>query len=575
MGKQTRGGHQPAQELLNERLWQYQPQEDRECDQLAFHRSDARVRLIQAGTGSGKTTATMAEIAAFAAGPPYPPWFARGDRAPDATMNTAASKRYKVRIPNPKQPLKIWLCMQQLPQDIESCAPLAKLLFGEFGNTEGGLSEVWMEPLIPKRLQGVYNKNKNTIRVNGGGALIEVKSANQKTSAFEGPRVDMIVVDEPIETRVWRALLGRLIRTPTIFCVIGLTPYSNNLGWIQDLHDRLERQQNSMDSSQGAENFVEIFRFNTLKNKYLAADQAEEIKGSTPAHHVEMRFRGDLIMAGGRVYPHVFKWMHPDADPLNTGNFVKPFKIPSGDMWFDENGVQHVEENWTRYVVHDPGVANPAAAAWCAVAPSGDIYVYKVMYIENPGVVLKPIADTMLQINGDDRIRRWYIDPFHGARRVPTVETMLSDPIKEKTIVDLYKVCGIHFQLGPRKQDRAGRMERAQNLQLWLDPKCTKVPMMYFFNPPNSPEMEPLKREFRLFVMADTGRESENRDARETTRSKHDHLMYCIETMAALPVRFVQTMAEHKALVTQSIEDALKSSAKAFWNKPFVRRRGW
>src|SRR5690606_40420004 len=55
-------------ERQTEALFQYVPDNTEGHDQLAFHKSRARIRLLLGGTGSGKSIVTMAEVAAAATG---------------------------------------------------------------------------------------------------------------------------------------------------------------------------------------------------------------------------------------------------------------------------------------------------------------------------------------------------------------------------------------------------------------------------------------------------------------------------------------------------------------------------
>ncbi len=465
-----------------EALCNYVPNDEPNHNQLAYHKSPAKFRIGCGGTGSGKTVVTMMELGAAVTGQHF--WWM-------ATQKDG-SPIYK------KPPVHAWVIKQSFPTNPHTDAVVMKLLRGDFYTDPETQQEIHHPPIIPPRFNPKFNGKNNTITLNNG-STIEIKSAEQKPDKLASVGIDIIVVDEPIPPSHWEEAKMRCIRRQGSRFMFNLTPWSLQTDY---LYEMLNDEKGKYD--------VQTFEFWTTENKYLSRANLDAILSMIPESDWETRVQGKPRQFTGLTYA---EW----------DNWVKLFPIP---------------DDWTRYAVHDPGISNPAATLWCAVEPGTDnIYLYKCLYDERRTASIKACVDLILETNAGDKVHKWLIDPFAASMRAPTLE----DPKNEKTMQQMYRHCGLPVVLGPRQQEQAGREQRIHCTRLYID-KGSAYPNIYAFD---TEEMEPFRRELNLYRMA-RNKESEDKNEPDEPHRKHDHLMYCMETMCSIKLKNVMYNAQRR-----------------------------
>ena len=343
------------------------------------------------------------------------------------------------------------------------------------------------------------------------GTTISIKSSEQKTLAFASANVDLIVVDEPTTPEIWGEVVSRLVAAPYSRLVHGLTDIYDTTDYLDNI---LENIDNGLDAAR--------FDFTTAGNPHTDRKHAEKtFKLQSPEDRMvrEMGMRKGEVL---RCYPKIERWV--DEGNLQviknyqggTGNWIRPFPVP---------------REWTRYVVHDPGV-KISATVWFAVEPdTHNIFAYKAVHHRNPGGDLQWIVDTIHRQNKNDDIHTWYMDP-KAAKFVPRTYTFASS----KRTIDVYRRYseryGINWRMGPPNLEDASVESRIRALTSYLNPQDTSQPMFYLFDQKDGPNpdrgirgMDGIKYEFRKYRF----------DAK-THRPIKDHRdgIYCCEAAAIM-----------------------------------------
>lgn len=438
----------------------------------------------------------MAEIAALALGPPFYDWFNWDG--------------------NPEPPLTIWLVLNQFPKNARADARLKKLYFGERKLIDGEWK--WCEPFIPRdEIETNPDNNYQNVTLKNGTVII-VKSTMQSDLAMASDNVDLIVIDEPTEDEKWGEFVSRLIASPIARLIHGLTD-----AWLTT--DYLDHV---LESDESDELDVERFDFTTAGNPHV---DLERVKNTFKLQTQEQRRVREMGMRKKTTllcYPKVFRWLDEytgreiknERSPAGTGNFIREFPIP---------------KDWTRYVIHDPGV-KVCATMWFAVEDgTQNIYGYRCCYIRNPGGNVERIMEIINRANAGDEIYTWYMDPKaakHTPRSYATASSLRT--------MDLYQLAsnryGINWAPGPQNLEVAYIEQRIYALTGYLDPQNTSVPMMYFFDvndaldPANGIQgMDALKQEFKHYRWEE--------DRRRAIREKRDAI-YCCEAAASIPIKW-------------------------------------
>lgn len=389
-------------------------------------------------------------------------------------------------------PVHVWIVKQSFPTNYKTDSVVKKLLEGdEFIDPETN-QVVIHGPLIPDRFKPEYSRKANVIYL-ANGSTITLKSAEQDVLQFASDGIDLIVFDEPVGERIWRECTYRLVRRRGSRVMFALTPVGMTTGYLFDFMEMNDREM------------CEVFRMSTSKNRFLDHVRQRQVLSLLDEDEVETRDHGLPEAMSNLVYG---EW----------DNWCRPFEI---------------KPHWTRYVVHDPGRDNPAATLWGAVDEENNIYLYRCLYNKTKTPNIRVVVEDILRANEGDDIHEWYIDPFAGSFRIPNINDQTEEV---QTILSMYQACGIPFNPGPRQDELAGRMKRMQTTKCYIDPNNKRFPMIYAFD---VPEMKPLRKELKLYRMQ---KKQTREDVNETDQphKKHDHLMYCMETMCALQLPFIR-----------------------------------
>ncbi len=466
-------------------------------DALGFHISQAQVRLIIGGNRSGKTEAMMVELAAiFCCDDNFPWWF------------NWPSK--------PTPPLTIWLVIPQFPTEPFEDARLKKLFRGDFYLTEKGVRK-FKRPLIPKECIA-YQSPDGRVTAGVNGNTLIIKSGHQDDLAFTADAVQAIFVDEPIEPRKWAQLVSRAVSDPTTRILHGLTDISVETDYI----DRLEELAAIPPEERTDETpSVERWTFTTEGNPHIDRKHAVRTLNLQTDRERMVTLRGMRRKDTLLCYTRVFQWWDRDGRTIKnfqggTGNWIQPIDLG---------------EDWTRYVFHDPGTVNPSAAVWFAVAPWGDVFAYKGMYLRDPPGNVRPVVATMHEINAGDAIYCWYIDPKSAKQH----NRGLDGHREGLRTISLYRKAseafGINWALGVPNVEHANKEARIQALSSWLDPQDDSLPMLYFFDVPS---LADLKWEFKRYHYPDEKKQAKNRKPEPV--DKDNHAIWCCEGAASTPI---------------------------------------
>jgi hypothetical protein len=458
-------------------------------DQWGFHQDPSTVRNILGSNRSGKTQVPLVEAAAMTLGPPYPFWWGWGDRTP-------------------KCPCSCWIIIPQFMDDpIADDARIKKLYIGEEGSDIHG-NRVIRPPLIPQEMIAWHTQDYYNVRLING-STITFKASTQTTINLASTNVDLIIFDEPTKRGHFNEAMARLLALPGSRLIHCCTDTTLKTKYIDDLM---------------AKPGVPTFHFTTDKNPYRNIAHSAEIASYMDEEERKVRIGGARFASTLLLYPNIFRWLDEDGNSVvdkegRTSNWISPFKPPA---------------HWTRYVIHDNGRTNPAAAVWFAVDEQENKYAYKMRYWKQPPLTLRVLMQDMLDTNAGEHIDFWYIDP-KAAKQAREVEEFY---VRGNRLIDMYrrvgKKLGIYWRLGPSKLENARKMARVAYCNAHLDPREDSYPMLWLFD---IPEMEPLREEFKRYRKA-TSKDPEKNQP-ETTHDADNHAIYCVEAACIMPIRYI------------------------------------
>ena len=365
-----------------------------------FFSHKANIRIFAGGNRSGKTEHGCAEDAAFALGYrpwvlremglPLPnPWWKRPESLPEAAICFTGAG---VRVPVPNTGVVVTgLSMRQGVG--QTLAVKLRKLLGEAIETEHISHAGTPADMILKN-----------------GSKIHFLSDEQPALAFESFAVHWFHCDEPVRRRVFtglrRAGVDNYARGWLSF-----TPLGANAHWIwKDLYSKADDKK------------VAVWTCSIFDNTYLPAEAVKDFAEDPAIAEVEKEAR-----LYGR-FQHLLDRVYPQFDP--DVHVVDDFAIP---------------HDWYTGMAVDPHSARPFAIVYFAVAPRGDIYIFKewptsdFTKIRRDSRDVRAYAMLLRDLDGDREISVRLADPNSAPRRDVTRGQYVS------SWVDLFAPYGIHL----------------------------------------------------------------------------------------------------------------------------------
>jgi len=236
----------------------YEPSHTPGHDQLAFHKSTARYRLLFGGNQSGKSHGAAYEIACWATGKhPY-------RKIPDGDI-------------------EIWVISAEY-------ITLQKGIYRHLSN----LIPTWdikkKGPNVPNNSLPSYLQIK---RKDGSTALITfMSSKGDSHNKFQAAQVDLISIDEEVPQNIWEELQARTLAAKSGSFIISAT-LVESFDWVLKLESRGEDKKDSE---------VFLTRLNTELNPYVNQETLRELKATWSLETQEYRLYGKSRRSTGLIY---------------------------------------------------------------------------------------------------------------------------------------------------------------------------------------------------------------------------------------------------------------------------------
>lgn len=337
--------------------------------QAEFHMSDAHICILRGGNRSGKTAATMTELA----------WALTGTHPKQGKYPTHGLRAIVVAKNMDKIGEVIWRYLGRpgsfkMTDDPETGEPRIE----RPGDREAGLVMRPAPPLIPRRLLNLnrdvtWESKRSMIPrkliIPSLGNECSFYSGQADPFSIQGTNLDLVCFDEEIEHEGWFSeAIARLVDRGGRL-IWGATPQTGT----QKLYELHMKSQE--DEELGVENpLVKEFVLSIYDNPFITdEDRAMFLASLDDEDQIKVRIEGEHAVAGFKIFNSYFfpRGVHG----------VAPFPIP---------------DNWTRFIAIDPG-AQVAAAVFCTCPPKtrprgeacdlpedlfGDfIYIYDEIYI--------------------------------------------------------------------------------------------------------------------------------------------------------------------------------------------------
>lgn len=254
----------------------YVPDDHPERNQLAFHRSQTRYRLIFGGNRSGKSRSSAQEI--------Y--WWATGTH-PYITVPKVS---------------RIWVLSAEYRTIFEGIWSHLKNILPAWEIERIGAQIAGHN--LPSFIEFKTGSRIDFISAQGGG-----DDTRKKMQAAE---IDLLVIDEEISGNLWLELRMRLLTRGGRMILSATLVESEE--WIIDLEDQFNA---------GATN-ISIFRLNTIYNSYNDKELLNELLDGMSEEEKSVRILGNRRRTSGLIYGN---WLERPSDS-RTSNLIDPFNIP-------------------------------------------------------------------------------------------------------------------------------------------------------------------------------------------------------------------------------------------------------
>lgn len=428
---------------------------------------EAKVMLVRGGNRSGKSEAGAPVAVAWALGKDYfrdePAW------------------EWVKDLPIPPPPNNIWVVGLDFPT-VKNVLWYEKLSNGkdhpgflpsgsERGSTIKKVSESDFQ---------VYFKN---------GSVITCKSADSGREKFQGASVDLVWIDEEPNADIYEECWQRTVDCAgkILVTVTPLIDISSGVRepWVFDLYEQ---------SAKGSKEVISI-SLSVLDNPYVPeTEKAKLLEMWRGKPDERARLYGEFVRRSGLVYD---QW---NADK----HLIARIPLPPA---------------WKRVCCIDPAPTGTTACLWAAIAPSGDMYLYREYYEKD--LVVSDHAKNILVQNGSDKVDLWLIDPKGGSQR--NAET-------HKTIAQLYKDAGIPVRYADLPED-FGVLASKEYVKATIEPTA-RHPKVFAFR-----DLDKFRWEVEHYVWDFYANGPLKGLSKDKPRKRHDHLCNAFQYIAGSRVK--------------------------------------
>lgn len=285
--------------------------------QYAFHRTQARYRVLFGGNRGGKTYCSVADDVLVAIRRhPFRQWM-YADRPLNIRLIGSDFERGVQQVLLP-------LFMQFLPSSFL---------------TNGNWEDSW--------------RSQSNILTLHDGTKVSFMSYEQDADKFQGVPLDHVHLDEEPPKAIWDESMMRLLDHDGTW-TLSETPVKQ-LEWVED-----EIIQPARDDPAGTR--TDVFDVRTEDNVHLSEVAVQSRKAQMSAEQIQIRFEGNYT-GSDRVFPSF------------TGR--APYVI-NHQMFIAR--LQAAPEDWVIYESMDHGTKNPTAWTWTAVHRNGSIVTFGSLY---------------------------------------------------------------------------------------------------------------------------------------------------------------------------------------------------
>lgn len=244
----------------------------------------------------------------------------------------------------------------------------------------------WLPPseLINGSWEDSFAKKDHLLTL-ANGSKIEIMSHEQDLDAFAGTSRDWLHMDEECPKAIFTESKTRLLDVKGKWYMT-MTPV-DGMTWVYD-----EVFIKSMD---GLDKNIAVIVVDMADNPYIGEDERLTYLQGLDEEDRRIRGKGEFVALGGLILSEFNYQMHV------VDNRMPPYK-------------------WEWWVSIDHGTANPTAAMWHAVNPSGNVYTFAEHY--KAEWTIKQHADRIKEVNeGLGRNPDMYVgDPAMRQRQAVT-----------------------------------------------------------------------------------------------------------------------------------------------------------
>jgi phage terminase large subunit-like protein len=494
-----------AQTLPN--IYRYEPMPE----QLLFHQSQARNRLVMGGNRGGKTFGTTA----------------------DDVLILLRKHPFRNHL-YADEPRRIRFIGVDFERGIDQTAiPIFQQLIPPSFLIDGS----W---------ERSYRKSEHMLRL-VDGSTASFMAYTQEPRQFQSVSLHHVHFDEEPPEPIYRESVLRVLDTGGSL-TISETPVEQ-MEWIED--ELVEPIK------EGALPSWEMFRLDTRRNVHLGADALRELEEGLSEHEKIIRLQGQYDSAGTMVFPE-FTRKYPNVVPRTA----MPREI-----------FMHPHE-WRFYRSMDHGMANPTAWAWHAVHRNGSIITFELLYAAGVNVeswakaVLEKDAEIAREFGlGAD----WHPEVCVGD---PAIAQRNQATGAAATIQQAYAMAGVNIFTGGIVKTRTGNQNFGlDKYHQYLQPRPLRAGVSMLTGERGEPWWQitdncaPLVDEMKKArKVKQTLKTAEQQNISEDIRDKDNHAIDAVKYffMATHPLRppeFVRD--DDTAEFMQSMQDNFHPSAAA------------